>query len=284
MPCPDDPDAPDAATPALSAAALRQAAAELPDTPGVYVFHGLDERMPLYIGKSVNLRQRVLSHLRNPDEAHLLRQTRRISHIPMLGELGALLLEARLIKQQQPLLNQRLRRDRQLCAWQIGDGTPRLVHSKDADFALTPGLYGLFRNRHTAMERLRDLADAHRLCHAVLGLERLTPGRGCFRAALHRCTGVCRGDETWQAHQQRLLSALGPWQVAVWPHAGPVAVVERLGRQRQLHVVHRWDYLGSASTLAQARQLGRTPSVFDADTYRILCGPLLGQHAEVMPL
>jgi excinuclease Cho len=41
--------------------------------------------VPLYIGKSVNLRSRVLSHLRNGDEASLLRQTRRISHICTIG-------------------------------------------------------------------------------------------------------------------------------------------------------------------------------------------------------
>jgi excinuclease Cho len=69
-------------------------AAELPSGPGVYIFHGQEGALPLYIGKSVNLRSRVLSHLRNPDEANLLRQTRRISHIRTAGEIGALLLEA----------------------------------------------------------------------------------------------------------------------------------------------------------------------------------------------
>ncbi|MBX4365978.1 hypothetical protein K4H01_26550, partial [Mycobacterium tuberculosis] len=34
---------------------------------------------------------------------------------------GALLLEARLIKEQQPLFNKRLRRNKQLCAWLLAD-------------------------------------------------------------------------------------------------------------------------------------------------------------------
>jgi excinuclease Cho len=38
----------------------------LPKLPGVYQFHGESDTMPLYIGKSVNLRSRVLSHLRTP--------------------------------------------------------------------------------------------------------------------------------------------------------------------------------------------------------------------------
>ncbi|PUX42228.1 endonuclease, partial [Cronobacter sakazakii] len=67
---------------------------DLPKHPGVYVFHGESETMPLYIGKSVNIRSRVLSHLRTPDEASMLRQSRRITFIRTAGEIGALLLEA----------------------------------------------------------------------------------------------------------------------------------------------------------------------------------------------
>src|SRR5690606_33614807 len=33
----------------------------LPETPGVYIFYG-ETNIPLYIGKSVNIRTRVLSH------------------------------------------------------------------------------------------------------------------------------------------------------------------------------------------------------------------------------
>ncbi|VTP67070.1 Excinuclease cho [Leclercia adecarboxylata] len=63
----------------------------LPKQPGVYFFHGDSDAMPLYIGKSVNIRSRVLSHLRTPDEAAMLRQSRRITWIQTAGELGALL-------------------------------------------------------------------------------------------------------------------------------------------------------------------------------------------------
>ncbi len=101
----------------ISAKALN----DLPTRPGVYLFHGESDTMPLYIGKSVNIRSRVLSHLRTPDEAAMLRQSRRISWICTAGEIGALLLEARLIKEQQPLFNKRLRRNRQLCALQLNE-------------------------------------------------------------------------------------------------------------------------------------------------------------------
>lgn len=43
---------------------LRSFLNDLPTRPGVYLFHGESDTMPLYIGKSVNIRSRVLSHLR----------------------------------------------------------------------------------------------------------------------------------------------------------------------------------------------------------------------------
>jgi len=76
--------------------------------PGVYLFHSESDTMPLYIGKSVNIRSRVMAHLRTANEAAMLRQAKRISWICTAGEIGALLLEARLIKEQQPLFNKRL--------------------------------------------------------------------------------------------------------------------------------------------------------------------------------
>ncbi|MGZ4999571.1 MAG: exonuclease domain-containing protein [Methylomonas sp.] len=53
---------------------------DLPEGPGVYLFYGEND-LPLYIGKSVNIRQRVLSHFsadhRNNKEMSLSQQLRR---------------------------------------------------------------------------------------------------------------------------------------------------------------------------------------------------------------
>lgn len=65
---------------------LRDAMDHLPQAPGVYIFEGESGGLPLYIGKSVNLRHRLLSHLRNEDEARMLRQSVRIDHIRTCGE------------------------------------------------------------------------------------------------------------------------------------------------------------------------------------------------------
>ena len=213
---------------------LRAAIDDMPTAPGVYVFHGVEGDLPLYIGKSVNLRHRVLSHLRNADEALMLRQTKRISHIRTAGEIGALLLEASMIKQQQPLLNQKLRRSRQLCSLQMQVGKLTVVYSKDLNFATEPDLYGLFASRQSALQSLRDLAEQQKLCYGVLGLERLAKGKPCFRAMVRQCAGACRGDESQEVHDARLMNALDGLRVNCWPFSSAVGLVERHGEDFQM--------------------------------------------------
>ena len=93
----------------------------LPRTSGVYVFRG-EGTLPLYVGKSVDIRSRVLAHLRAPDEARMIAQARRVDFIETAGEIGALLLEARMVKELSPLFNISLRLSRGLCTLQWFDG------------------------------------------------------------------------------------------------------------------------------------------------------------------
>lgn len=263
---------------------LRQAIEDAPTGAGVYTFHGQEGDLPLYIGKSINIRARLLSHLRTADETRMLRQTQRISHIRTAGEIGALLLEAQMIKAQHPLFNQKLRRNQQLCSLQMVGGVPQVVYARDIDFATQPDLHGLFASRHAALDALRAIADQHKLCYGPLGLEKLSPGKACFRAAIRQCAGVCRGDESPEVHRERLFSSLLALRVACWPFGGAVGLVERDADLVQIHVVNHWCYLGSAATVEEARRLSTVAAGFDADGYKILCRPLLTQSVQVQAL
>jgi excinuclease Cho len=258
---------------------LRSAIEDAPTGAGVYIFHGQEGDLPLYIGKSINIRARLLSHLRTPDEARMLRQTQRI---------GALLLEAQMIKAQHPLFNQKLRRNQQLCSLQLTGEVPQVVYARDIDFASQPELYGLYASRHAALGALRAIADHNKLCYGPLGLEKLSPGKACFRAAIRQCAGVCRGDETPEVHRERLFSSLLALRVECWPYPGAVGLVERDGELTQIHVVKHWCYLGSAPTPEAARQLSQTASQvaanFDADGYKILCRPVLTHSVDIVLL
>ena len=263
---------------------LRSFLNDLPTRPGVYLFHGESDTMPLYIGKSVNIRSRVLSHLRTPDEAAMLRQSRRISWICTAGEIGALLLEARLIKEQQPLFNKRLRRNRQLCALQLNEKRVDVVYAKEVDFSRAPNLFGLFANRRAALQALQTIADEQKLCYGLLGLEPFSRGRSCFRSALKRCAGACCGKESHDDHALRLRQSLERLRVVCWPWQGAVALKEQHPEMTQYHIIQNWLWLGAVNSLEEATTLIRTPAGFDHDGYKILCKPLLSGNYEITEL
>ncbi len=269
---------------------------EIPDTPGVYLFYGENDAL-LYVGKSVRLRQRILSHF-NGD--HRLFQDMRMSHqIHRLewretaGELGALLLESQLIKDLQPIHNRALRRQRELCAWQLqplpaGGAQPVLAYAGEVDFGAAQNLYGLFSSRKKAEAALREIAESQQLCLALLGLEsRAGAGKPCFAHQLRRCRGACVGKEALAVHQARLEAALASLKLATWPYPGPVALVETAAGRCDVHVVENWCYLGNAAAEDEVWDLlenSRARPAFDADTYKILLRALAKQQVSVRPL
>lgn len=256
--------------------------AALPRTSGVYIFRG-DGKLPVYIGKSVDIRSRVLAHLRAKDEAELIAQSRRVDFIETAGEIGALLLESRLIKQQNPLFNVRLRRLRNLCSIQLldkaGEISPEIVTGKDVAVGETDGLYGLFSSVHAAQSKLKELADQHRLCLGLLGLEKLSK-RGCFGLQVKTCLGACVGKESRREHDQRLFSALLDLKVEAWPFSGAIELIEQSGDWVQRHRIQGWRHTGTwCSRTGQSTALDQDG--FDLDTYKILVKPIMLNTARI---
>ncbi len=264
----------------------------IPDTPGVYLF--FDERdAPLYVGKSINLRTRVLSHFSsdhsNPREMQIAQQTARIEWHETAGELGALLRESQLVKDLVPVYNRRLRRHAALCSirWSGEPGSvPEIVSGPEVVESGLQHLHGLFRTASAARKALLEMADEHKLCPRLLGLEK---GRGaCFRSQVGKCSGACAGRETPIKHAARLAEALTRLKLVSWPWEGPVAIREASpGYGEDVHVVDRWCYLGtfrSQDELLQ-RDLFERRAAFDLDPYQLLVAHLMrNRRARVMPL
>lgn len=260
---------------------------DLPETPGVYLFYGEND-LPLYIGKSVNIRNRVLAHFgadhKSNKEMSLAQQLRRIDWIETAGELGALLLEARLIKEMTPVHNQRLRRKNALCAWQLQQQgeqlKPVLSWAGELDFGAQDNLYGLYHNLRDAQKALRGVAEQHGLCLSVLGLEKTAAGKPCFGYQIKKCRGACVGLEAPLAHAARLLIAMQKLKLAVWPYPGAIGVREG----EELHVIDRWCYLGTAKSEAEIEELLRSGRpAFDRDTYMLLSKSLKKAEVVVLP-
>jgi DNA polymerase-3 subunit epsilon len=97
--------------PALPPYIDRASVDAIPEAPGVYLFYG-EGPAPLYVGHGKTLRSRVLEHL-SSKTPRLARQVRRIEWQRTAGELGALLREASLVRELDPVFNRQLRRPRQ---------------------------------------------------------------------------------------------------------------------------------------------------------------------------
>ncbi len=274
--------------PTLPAHIDRAMVDEVPDAPGVYLFYGEGEA-PLYIGKSIAMRTRVLQHfgddLRSSREMQLAREVRRIEWQRTAGELGALLREAALVKELLPVFNRQLRRPAELCGFAFDAKHLRLV--RDFDAASLSLVHGLFRSKRAALEALRGIADEHKLCLLTLGFEPARKG-ACFRHQIQRCAGLCAGKETFQSHHARLAAALAALKSLAWPWRGPVGVVEEDAEREtsELHVVHQWCYLGTARSEDEVPGLleGTSRLRFDLDQYKILARHLNARRTRVVEL
>lgn len=98
--------------PSLPASVPDEMARDLPDAPGVYLFYGAKNEV-LYVGKGVNIRERVISHFAgdhgSSKEMDLCRLVTSIEARVTAGELSALLLESQLVKELAPVYNKKLR-------------------------------------------------------------------------------------------------------------------------------------------------------------------------------
>ncbi len=267
----------------------------LPEGPGVYRFYGVNE-LPIYIGKSVNLRERIRSHFsgdhRSANDIRLSGEIRRIEIDETAGELGALLREARLVKELLPLHNYRLRRKLNACFVRLPDlrSEPQVLATKDIDWAArdagAEALYGPFATRQHVKKLLEHLAAEHGLCWRQLGWEKR--GGPCFARQVKRCRGACVGEETPEAHNLRLATALACWRLEPWPWRGRVLVRERHpdGRFEHAHVFDRWCHLGTARAGDELADLAttRTQIDFDPDIYSILRGYVAKHPYAVVPL
>ncbi|MDF0605789.1 exonuclease domain-containing protein [Neisseriaceae bacterium TC5R-5] len=262
--------------------ALQEQLELLPDLPGVYTLYTTEQR-PLYVNKARNLRQQVLRHFASAKAGKrvtpaIVEPILGVEWQETLGEFGAQLLELQQIRRLQPLYNHRGRKPVPLSSVQLArheDGfiRPYIVRSDEIDFSRAADLYGLFHHAREARKVLLEIAGAHGLCAAVLGVETVTSRKGgaCAALAQGRCRGACLAKEGVAEHNARLLSALARLKVKSWPFAAAIAVVEtdEVTAQSREHVFDRWCYLGSRD--GQQGLLQGLPA-FDLECYKLLQG------------
>src|SRR5215218_6179746 len=178
----------------------------LPKDPGVYVFRDADGRA-LYVGKSVCLRTRARAHFTTPGD--WTGQAEQVDYQPTHSELGALVLENRLIKALRPPGNKRLKRTpdgyvylrcRLDIPYPVLEVAPEPAHGRAVNV-------GPLRSRTLACELADQLTSLYRLRHCGRAMKaRQHPSA---YGQMGRCASPCLGDLDPNAYRRQLDAALG---------------------------------------------------------------------------
>lgn len=263
----------------------------LPNSPGVYYFWGEKNEL-LYIGKSINIRKRVLSHFtadhKSSREMKMCQQTRNITFDKTTGELTALILESQKVKSLQPVYNRKLRRVKTFYSIYLSEADGGVLKPEILPVTELPGnktkLYGLFASSKKALQAIKEICDEHNLCYIVCGLE-----RGCNRACsshqLKKCRGFCVGKQSSLQHNVKIMEGLGRLALKTWPYDGPIAITESDvdGNHKHL-IVDNWCIIGIADSHDEIYDIlsGDANPQLDKDTYQYLVKSIFGKSSSVV--
>jgi DNA polymerase-3 subunit epsilon len=195
------------APPALSPSAELDFA-QLPRDPGVYLFRD-GAGQTLYVGKSISIRSRARAHFApSSPPADWTAHAEIVDYRATNSELGALVLENRLIKQLRPPGNSRLvRRDDRLCyiRCRLDISFPILEVAAEpaAGHAVT---IGPLRGRRLALELVEQLDSLFGLRHCGRRLPRRE--HPSAYGQMGRCLSPCLGDLDPNLYRRRLDEAL----------------------------------------------------------------------------
>ncbi|MDB5175489.1 MAG: polC [Candidatus Saccharibacteria bacterium] len=264
--------------PALPKSLQPELVRNLPEGPGVYIFEDAVGR-PLYVGKSVTIKKRVLSHFsRDHAETKEFKISQTIENIRAIetdGELAALLLESQLVKDLQPLYNRQLRRTAKLSLVKqsLSEGgyiTVAVEEASTIDPADAQQILAVYPRRSRAKEALMTLARDYELCPKLMGMEKSSGA--CFWRQLHKCKGACNNEELADNYNQRLLRAFDRQRIQSWPYKGPILLQEKsTATTARAIVVDQWCVLGELVQQEYCEPvLESRPKHFDLDTYKIL--------------
>jgi DNA polymerase-3 subunit epsilon len=250
-----------------------------PNAPGVYLFYGAEDIL-LYVGKSKTIRARIRSHFAARDERWLTKRLRRIEVHETAGELGALLLESRLIKELRPMYNVRSRQPRRIIIArrennEQGYATVKLVAVDYLDIKPDSPILGIFKHKTQAKEFLDTVAKTHRLCPKLLRLE--NSSGYCFSYHLEQCDGACMGEEDAAAYNARVEAAFEARRIIAWPFEGAVNIeeVSKDQKLREIFVIDNWCLIASYNDADDVskkfpKPQKSSPHRFDYDSYKIL--------------
>ena len=166
----------------------------LPDKPGVYIMHDVDDRI-IYVGKAVNLKNRVRSYFRKTDKTERIkRMVSLIDHFEYIvvdNEAEALILECNLIKKNRPRFNVLLKDDKTYpyIKVDVKSDYPNVVITRKI---ISDGskYFGPYANPGAAKEMVDFIKQKYKIrqCRNFR-----SETRACLNYHINRCLGPCMG-------------------------------------------------------------------------------------------
>ena len=190
---------------------------KLPNSPGVYLMHD-DADTIIYVGKAVNLHNRVRSYFRKivgrgPQIDKMVQQIARFEYIVTDSELEALVLENNLIKEYSPKYTTLLKDDKTYpyIKVTVGEDYPRVFFSREMkkDKSKYFGPYtsaAAVKDTIDLINKLYQLKTCNRRLPRDIGIE-----RPCLNYHIKQCAAPCQGyisKEDYRAQVEQALDFL----------------------------------------------------------------------------
>ena len=177
----------------------------LPDKPGVYIMHDINDRI-IYVGKAVNLKNRVRSYFRKTDKTERIkRMVSLIDHFEYIvvdNEAEALILECNLIKKNRPKFNVLLKDDKTYPYIKID------VKSDYPNVTITRKIvndgskyFGPYANPGAAKEMLDFIKQKYKIRQCK---NFRSETRACLNYHINRCLGPCMGYISKQEYREQI--------------------------------------------------------------------------------
>ncbi len=184
----------------------------LPQETGVYYFYNVKGDI-IYIGKSINIHDRIMSHLSNNTSKRAVNMRNEIADIGFEitgSELVALLLESNEIKKHTPKYNRALRRNSfQWGIYSYFDENNYLRLKIEKNISDKMPLTS-FSSQQAAKNHLFMLTEAFHLCQKLCGL--FDTKGACFQYNIKQCNGACIQEEGPETYNSRVQQAIEPYR------------------------------------------------------------------------
>ena len=187
---------------------------KLPRKPGVYIMRD-DKDVILYVGKAINLHNRVRSYFREnigrgPAIDQMVSLIARFEYIVTDSELEALVLENNLIKENSPKYNTLLKDDKTYpyIKVTVGEDYPRILFSRTMkkDKSRYFGPYtsaAAVKDTIELLNKLYQLRTCNRVLPRDIGIE-----RPCLNYHIKQCLAPCQGYVSKEEYRQQVAGAL----------------------------------------------------------------------------